>query len=402
MDKDILADNNVKPLSTTEKTSCDIIQKNILMNDNAQSQKDFNLFIKKISQFKRFSFIDKSVLWSLLQMNLRPDLSSPTSKMQMLIKVNGKENYFNSYTKSSKGFPYFYILEHVLKKYKSKYTLMDLAKIYDSQFNYKIYVSKGFESFLEENKNQILENSYLKRYYIRGDEVLKQDEKLPKITIAKLIQKYLSTKKRHQYKIGNYLFTYDKSSSFTPQCNFDMDLYRNSIFLIHKKQIKSHIFAYKFQKNAFMAISDQSLTNIHPLYNSPLFKGTSNTRSAAICSFKNKFKTNNTLWLSSTYSRDPGQHLFNLMEYGLNNISSVKELDSMLKFSRHQFLKDPVRLIIESRRSTKDQLNELLKLNIPIYNSKRLGKVWGYFQSANESSFVLDDRREGNLECTSI
>jgi hypothetical protein len=402
MDKDILSENNITPISTTEKTSCDIIQKNILMNDNKQSQKDFNLFIKNISQFKRLTFIDKTVLWSLLQINLRPDLSSPTSKMQILIKANNEEKYYNSYTRTSKGFPYLFLLEHILKEYKSKYSLLDLTKIFDEHFNYKIYVSKGLETFLDDNKNKILESSVLKKHYVRGDEILKENEKLPRIQITSIIKRYLKTKKRYQYKIGNYLFTYDKGSSFSPQCNFDMDLYKNSIFLIHNKQIKSHIFAYKFKQNAFLATSDQDLREIHSLRNTPLFQGTSNTRSAAICSFKNKFKTNNSLWLSSTFSRDPGQHLFHLMEYGLNSINTIKELDTMLRFSRHQFLKDPVRLVIESRRSSKSQLNDLLKLNIPIYNSKKLGQIWGYFQANDQSSFILDDRREGNLECTSM
>jgi hypothetical protein len=71
----------------------------------------------------------------------------------------------------------------------------------------------------------------------------------------------------------------------------------------------------------------------------------------------------------------------------------------MLSFSRHQFLKNPVRLIIESRKSTHKQLNELLKLNVPIYNAKKLGKIWGLQSTPEYSKFLLDERQQGHLTC---
>lgn len=402
MDKDILSENQVTPLDTTLKRSCDIIQKRILMNDNEQSQKSFNLFVTKLSKKIRLSFIDKSVLWSLLQMNLRPDLSSPSAKMQVFLNINNKEKYFSSFTKSSHGYPYFFLLEGLLKEYKSKHTLKSLSLLYDKYFTYHLYVSHDLEVFLNENKNKILKSKLLKRHYIRGDDPLRENERLNRVKITPLVNNYLKTKRSFKYKISNHLFSYNKESTFIPQCNFDMSLYKDSVFLIHEHKVKSHTFGLKNNTNVFLATSNQNIEKLKPLHKTTLFQGVSNTRSASMCSFRNKFKSNNTLWLASSNSRDPGQHLFNVMEYGLNTINTIKELDNMLLFPRHQFLKDPTRLIIESRRSSAGQLEQLLKLNIPIYNSKKVGKILGYMSNTQKASFVLDAREQGHLECTSL
>jgi hypothetical protein len=393
---DILEENNVKPLSLSTKTTCEIIDKNILISENMPAQKSFNLFLKEIGSKKAFKFVDKAVLWSLLQMNLRPDLSSPTAKLQVLIKINDKFDYLNSYAETKSKYPYLNGLNHLLKKYNSRYSLNQLATILDFHFKKTLFVSKEFQLFLEEHKKDILLNPISKKNFVRGDETLKENERIPRLNFSKTVR--LINKKKNS--VNSFLFTYKNQSKLTPKCNFDMSLYNDSLFLINDTPVKSHIFGFKNDKNTFMAVSSQRLNKLSLIGNTILFKGESNIRSASICSFEHE-NSKRLLWLISTNSRDPGQHLFHLMQYGLDNIKSVNELNSMLMFSRHQFLKNPVRLIIESRRSSETQLNELLKLNIPIYNAKKLGKVWGYYQDKNKSTFVLDDRRKGHLECSS-
>jgi len=398
---DIFEENDITPLSQTTKTICEEKQDHILISENKDAQKSFNKFFKKLKRKKRLTYIDEVVLWSLLQMSLRPDLSSPSAKLQVLIKIDGKEEYLNSYSKSDNSFPFLNGLESLLIKYKSKHSLLKLASLLDKYFKESLYASKDFSIFLNNNKNKILEHKKLQTTFTRGDETLKEHESIPKFKIANLISIFYEQKKETSYKIKNFLFSFDKLYKSVPQCNFDMGLYNDSLFLINKDQIKSHIFGLKSGKNSFMAVSSQKFEKLQTIGDSIMINGKSNIRSASLCSFKHKFRKDNTLWLISTESRDPGQHLFHLIQYGLDNIRNMSELTSMLKFSRHQFLKDPVRLILESRKSSEQQLNNLLNLNIPIYNSKRLGKVWGYYQETNESSFVLDDRLQGHLECNS-
>jgi hypothetical protein len=396
---DILESNNVKPLSLSSKTICDVVDEDIIISENKSAQKSFNKFLLKVKSRGALKFVDKAVLWSLLQMNLRPDLSSPTSKLQLMIKINNKFEYINSYSEETQRYPYLSGLSHLLKKYKSNYSLNQLARKLDIYFNDTLFVSKEFQLFLAQHKEEITLNKKLKSKFIRGDETLRENERIPKLNYSNIVN--LLSRRNSSGRVNNFLFTYKNQSQLTPKCNFDMSLYNDSLFLINDSPVKSHIFGFKSGKNTFMAVSSQKLNGFKTIGNTILLQGESNIRSASICSFEDSIPQQNSLWLISTDSRDPGQHLFHLMQYGLDNIKSVNELNSMLMFSRHQFLKNPVRLIIESRRSSTTQLNELLKLNIPIYNSKKLGKIWGYYQDKKKSTFVLDDRRQGHLECSS-
>ena len=89
-------------------------------------------------------------------------------------------------------------------------------------------------------------------------------------------------------------------------------------------------------------------------------------RSTAVCMIENEKKK---IWAFSNQSRDPGQHLFHLIKYGLTESSTTADVDKLIKHSRHLFLSDTVRLIIESQKSSKEQIENLLKLNLPIYNA---------------------------------
>ncbi|MBT4790589.1 MAG: hypothetical protein HON90_03380 [Halobacteriovoraceae bacterium] len=400
-EEDILTQNKITPLNTTSQISCPTNSSHMLISENKDSQLSFNKFIKKTSNKFPFSFVDEAVMWSLVQMNLRPDLSSPSAKLQLLIKINDKEEYINSYETTNNGFPYFNALEFILKKYQSRYSLIKLAKIIDIHFKKKFLASKEFERFVDDHKNQIIANPTLKQAFFRGDEPLLQGERIPSINFTSLVRHYKRQKKVSAYKIKRKLFEYQTPAPVTPMCNFDLKLYDKSLFLINSKKIKTHTFGIKSAKNAFMAISTQDFQEFKLINKTFLLRGFSNTRSSSLCSFKNINNKGDTLWLTSSESRDPGQHLYHLFQYGIEKIKTITELNSMLSFSRHQFLKDPVRLIIESRRSSKGQLRSLLKLNIPIYNAKRLGTIWGYYRNSSHSSFLLDERRQGHLACSS-
>jgi hypothetical protein len=151
--------------------------------------------------------------------------------------------------------------------------------------------------------------------------------------------------------------------------------------------------------NLFLSATTQSLKKLISLKNSIYFKSDKTRESAAMCSFKSQLNKDKSILLASSDSRDPGQHLYHLIEYGLHEINDIQKLDGLLKFSRHLFLKNPVRLILESERSSDSQLEQLLKLNMPIYNSQKLGKVWGYLRVKRKQNFIIDNRRNGDLSC---
>lgn len=400
-EKDMLEENGIEPKEITSQTTCKIIQKNILINNNEKSQESFQKFLKNTSRDHIFKFIDKVVLWSLMQINLRPDLNAPTAKLQILIQIAGKEKYYNSYVDTDQAYPYFYLLEKLLKDYKSRYSLLELTRLYDQKMKATFEVDSEFAAFLASKKPELVGKAVFEKYYMRGDETLRENERLPRVGLTPFVRRYLKTKKKFKYQVKEFLFSYNANTSFVPRCNFDMNLYDNSIFLINKDKVADNIFGLKTGRNAFIGVSSQKIFTLKPLLNSPLFMGLSNTRSASICMFKDRFNPKNNTWLISSDSRDPGQHLYHLLKYGIEDIKKVEQLDEMLRFSRHLFLKNPVRLAIESRRSDQKQIDELLKLNIPVYNAKHLGKIWGYFKNKDQSSFILDSRKPGVLSCNS-
>lgn len=397
-EKDLFEENNIFPKKEIEQIMCKKSSGFSLISENTQAQIDFRGFINNAKI--KLSFIDQVVLWSLLQMNLRPDQSAPTAKLQVLVKINGKENYFNSYSDKQGSTPYLNLLAHLLKEYKSRHTLYSLAKYLDKNYNGKLLVTKDFELFLSQNKGKIQTSKTLKSYYMRGDETLKSNERISKTSFATLVSSYQKSKRKTPYSLTQLLFTHQLPNDEQIKCNFDMGLYENSLFLINKTQIKSNIFGLKAGTNAFMAASSQEIKNYAPFKSTLFFKGNSQIRSASVCSYSSKNrKRYNDLWLFSSESRDPGQHLYHLLQYEVTKTNEPAQLRSMLSFSRHQFLKDPVRLIIESRRSGEKQVEELLRLNVPIYNSKSIGRIWGLFNRNQGSSFFLDERREGHLLC---
>lgn len=386
------------PKKEIEQITCEQRPRFSLISEDNLIQKDFSHFIQHTS--KKLQFVDMVVLWSLIQMNMRPDQSSPSAKLQILIKTSDKEKYFNSYSQDKNAMPYLNLLNQILKEYRSKYSLLQLARLLDQDYQGKFLVSKDFEHFLTQNKINILQSKLLKKYFARGDETLKNHERIPKVSFRSLVKKYLKSRKLVSYDLKRLLFSYPLSKQEAIKCNFDMGLYKNSLFLINKAQIKSNIFGMKSASNSFMAVSSQEITSFTQFGKTLFFQGKSHVRSASVCSYNSTAQESfKDLWLISSGSRDPGQHLYHLLQYGITQVKDDRELSSMLSFSRHQFLKDPVRLIIESRRSNEKQINELLRLNIPIYNAKSIGRVWGKFNHSKNSSFFLDERRQGHLLC---
>jgi hypothetical protein len=401
IDDDLLNEQTISYKKATKtKNYCEKTKSFSLVSENEKNQESFKSFLAELKTKYKLTFADEIALWSLLQMNIRPDLSSPSSKLQFFIKQNKRTNFFHIFTKNKqKGYPYLHGISLILKKYRSNYNLLQLAQLFDSSYKKRIFVTESFESFLKTKKDKLKAMSSLKRHYIRGDETLKKNETISKQKLSPLVKEYYKQLRNTEYSVSNYLFNYKRNNLINAQCNYDMGLYSSSIYLIHKDIIQSNSFGLKKGNSAFMADSTQEIKEITTLGKTLYFKGTSQTRSTAMCQFNLPLKEQWELWLISTQSRDPGQHLFHLMEYGLHDMQKLSQIDGLLKFSRHLFLKNPIRLILESERSNPEQLNELLKLNMPIYNANKLAKIWGYYSNNNKKSFVVDERRPGSLTC---
>jgi hypothetical protein len=366
-----------------------------LVGTNENSQEAYLSLIKGSKE--ALDFIDHFALWNLLQLSVRPDQSSATSRFQVLVHHSGKSYYFDFFSELPEDqYPYLYGIEWILKKFGKKRSLESYAALLSSSIGQKIKIGKDFEKFLVKNNSAIKNNPALAPYYFRGSDVLKENETAPVLDYQAVIKHYRKAKEAQRIIVNTSLTQFVTEKGSTGSCNYDFNLYDNSIFLIDKVIPVANLYGLSTSKSAFLASSSQKLDTITSLKGLPLFKGESKVRSSAVCQIENN---KNRIWAFSNQSRDPGQHLFHLVRYGLPSSETTAEVDKLIRHSRHLFLSDPVRLIIESSRSSKDQIENLLKLNLPIYNADEIGNIWAFTQFQEGGRFIIDDRNSGAFSC---
>lgn len=374
------------------------IEKNIqtqLTGSDSQSQSLYLELIKNAGP--NLDFFDHFAIWNLLQFSIRPDQSSPTSRLQVLIELDGKTHYFDFFSEESTDqYPFLFGLEWILAKFGKKRSLEYYATLISKTFGGKFKINKEFELFLEKNLTTLKSNQELAPYYFRGADVLKENETSPFVDYLKLVNIFRQNKNKQKIIVNTSLIPFATEKGSFGKCNYDFNLYENSIYLIDKVLPVGNIYGFSQRKSAFLSSSSQKLETIGSLNGTSLFQGESKVRSSAVCVIENE---ESKVWAFSNQSRDPGQHLFQLVRYGLTRAKKTNEVDRLLKHSRHLFLSDPTRLIIESKRSSKDQIENLLKFPIPIYNADKLGNIWAFTQFSEGNRFIIDDRNPGSFSC---
>lgn len=367
-----------------------------LVGTNKSAQNSY-LSMTSSQQSIKLDLFDHFALWSLIQLAVRPDQSSMTSRFQILFHHQDKSHYFDFFSESNDDqYPYLYAIEWVLRKFGKKNKLEYYAQMLDRNLNHKLTIDKDLQDFLSERLNDIRNNPELLPYFFRGTEVLQEDESTPRLSYTQIIKIYRSAEKKQQIVINTSLTPFQTKNGHKGSCNYDFNLYDNSIFLIDKVIPIANIFGLSLENSAFLASSSQKIDSIQSLHGLSLFKGSSKVRSSAVCVIEDE---SSKIWTISNKSRDPGQHLFHLLRYGLTTSHTTDEVDRLIRHSRHLFLSDPVRLIIESERSDSDQVENLLKLNLPIYNADKLGNIWAYTYFNQKNRFIIDDRNSGNFLC---
>lgn len=346
---------------------------------------------------EKLDFLDHFALWTLLQLSIRPDQTSATSRFQVLLSYDGKTHYFDFFSEVADGqYPLFYGLEWILKKFGKKTSLERYEALLQKNLGSRLKIGKSFESFLLKNQDEIKADPNLNKHYFRGSQILRENETIPPLALIDVIRSYRKAVPQQKIIINTYLTPFSTTTGATGSCNYDFNLYDNSIFLIDRVIPVANMFGFSQGGNAFMASSSQKIEKFESLLGTSLFKGNSKVRSSAVCVIESP---KNKIWTFSNQSRDPGQHLFHLVRYGLPSAKSVYDVDRLIRHSRHLFLSDPVRLIIESDRSREDQIENLLKLNLPIYNSDKLGNIWAWATLDGTSRFIIDDRNSGAYLC---
>lgn len=384
------------------KNYCDLKTHNQSLLENPEYFQ--NLLLKNTSS----SFIEKSVMLSLIEMGRRPDIVTPYSRLQVIARVNGEVQYFDFRPKNFEDqnlTPFLYGLHFLLKKYNSPRSLFYLAKQVDTNVLPNYSVSSEFEAFLVENKVDIGKNSDLTKLYLKGDEVMTHFETFFRPSLMKSIEKL---EKQNYFNNSNYEFsknslTYantDEQKNISA-CNFDINQEAITVNdLAFDNEYASHTYSYIENDNYFFAITSSHLKKPLALTEDSYLKSRPLTSPIPICRLSNR-TFNSEIILTSTKGRNPAQHIKHLINYDIINSPTLEILSGTMNFARHLFLSNPDRILYESKKGRKEQLNFFLQMDFPIYHVDQLGELMGLvtFYKNKTHSLIKDERGNKQLTC---
>lgn len=381
---------------------------NLLLEDES-TVKYYQPLIPVLFETKKYSFVQKAAMLSLIEMSRRPDEASPSARLQFYLRLNNTDYYFDLRPLDlgdDTKMPYLKGVQTLIKNFDSSKSILNIAETLDSVLPPNMDVSPEFENFLLSNRNELLKNEYLSEAFFKGDEVLTKHESFKRINIKKLISSFNAEKLSSDAfytATANPLALIDATESdLELKCNIDINKERfQKEEATSSASNKAHYFALKEGSNYFIAVSSTVIQKPFKNYQSTYFiKSKASSSPLPICQFKNKMED---IVLFSTSGRNPEQHLKHLISYDINQVDSFLTLSELLNFPRHLFLNDPDRILYESKRGRKSQLDLFLTMNFPIYHVEALGDIIGMASLKNKNrddkTLVVDDRSQSRIWC---
>ena len=394
---------------SNKKNYCPVNSKIQYISEDEYSLKFYKSLHPSLFENKNLSFMEKSIMFSLLEMSRRPDEASPYSRLQVYLKLNGKTYYYDFRPKNLEDdtkMPFLKGLDFLTQKFTPQKSLLSVATQLDSIVPQGIGVSLEFENFLKDNRKDLVKNEELTNRLFKGDEIITKFETFNRISYKTIIEQYLNGfSKNADYEFEKNGLTANKSAKENYETNCNYDLSKETSLrdeILSSDQKKSHYIALSDGEDFFLAVS--STTLFRPFKTTPKMGYFMKSRPAAfplpICEFKGK---NQEIVLFSSEGRNPIQHLQHLDAYQIDQVDSVFTLNELLGFSRHLFLTNPDRILYESKRGRKAQLDFFLEMNFPIYHVDNLGNIFGHARFKNEkqleSVLYSDDRSSARLWC---
>ncbi len=356
-----------------------------IIHDSQFTQKEFSAILKKIKDSDRYSIAELGLLFYFYQMTIRPDATDEYSRIQVIIRE--KQKLFYRDFLSRDGPNLINTIETLKSEGLIKKSIRQLLKKKQAYFPKKFIVQKKLSDYLSKRNSNSEFNQKLKDTFFRVGKPLQKGESFQSTKVLKAVTGGRVIAAPPLFPIRN-----DKNSDAQIECSFDSKLYQNGIFLLNKEKSETNIFGL-LRSNGdtvfFITKKDNSIGKG--------FTGKATKSNAAVCFHKDRDKT---LDLIGFNSRDPGQILYHLFNYKINTSHRVADVTEYLIFPRHQFLTNPSRLIYESKKGTRDQLNYFLSFNFPVYHIENLSVVYALFKNkSRERTFIADSRYETFQSC---
>lgn len=359
-------------------------------------------FYKTIEQ-KNFSnnynFIEKSILYTFAEMARRPDRLSPSSRLQLYLRLEGKDYYFDFHPLSQADLKStLFGLNYISQKFNKK-DYNYLLKTLDQQFSKEVIVTEDFAQFLAHNSKELYKSDDFYESFFKGDESLTKFETFKRLDFFKNF-KYL--RKDKNFDAENFYSDESTIFNITPTaCNFPLNNEQYYFFDDQKTtDFQSFTISLAENNNVFQAVVSSELVRpLKPFANTYLITAKPSTHPVAFCMFKNN---KSFVTVFSTKDRNSHQLIYNLAEYDIAASSDHFELNQALNFSRHLYLLRPDRILLESKTTRSKQLDIFLEMNVPTYHAESIGNLSSYAflnKSTPQGSFHIDYRTSNKLSC---
>jgi hypothetical protein len=406
----------ISNLSSEKKENSTLLRKeskNNCIKNNEQYLFENNsaeFFYKPIilkNNFQNVSIIEKGLKLALMEVIRRPDVTSPKSRLQVIMRLNGvlTTTDFSS-TPNSIALPVFYGIDFLSKKYINK-NINQMVSETENLLPTEVNVDPALASFISKNQSIILKNDSLSTKWIRGDDPITHFETYQRISLFPILNYFTKNKLQNpsQNILNEQSLKYkDQKENKKINCNFDPNSENDYSFINENEREEYNYIAIKNKKDFFIAIFSSTDNNINKNNRSliqndlPFFNFNISNLPVPICTIEN---SSSQIILTSVEGKSKSQHLKHLLEYEIYNSTRFENLQDILNFPRHLFLSNPDRILYESKRGRKDQLDFFLSMNFPIYHVDTLGNIFGFvdLSSLNISSLIYDNRSKAVLSC---
>tara|TARA_R110002049_G_scaffold90287_2_gene226381 strand:+ start:2621 stop:3937 length:1317 start_codon:yes stop_codon:yes gene_type:complete len=340
------------------------------------------------------SIEEELIIAILQQMSVRPATTSPWARLQIGLYKNN-EWIFHDYFNQSDSLSLWQGLYDLRARYKLK-SMNYYLRLAEKLFPKTMEIGSPFANYLERYKEPLVTEGSSRAFFKAG-QILKSGESLPSLKWARLPKILQTSSAIKPLRVPSF-----NSKTFSEnqvQCNFDIDLYSSSVYLVRPDPgVNYNAVARNKGKDSFIFISSVELQNPKLVKGQKtLLEQRPSLRPVPICLVKTE---ENKLLLTSFKGRDPGQHIYNLLQYSISRASKSDDLEAYIAFPRHQFLYDPARMLYESSRGSNVNLDLFLKMDFPIYHTPKLGEVWAWGEFPNENhTLAIDDRSDAKLLC---
>ena len=359
---------------------------------------------KEYKQKYKLNFFDSVISYSYFQQYLRPDIISPSTRVQIFISYNGKIHYAEGVSSNNQlSSPLFYILEEIKKKLNIKNTSSPLLK----ELFPVARVEKDFALFLKQKKDFLAglagQDSAVRNFYFKGENVLTPNESYPNQETSDYLGKF--SKNTTDYQTIFEEIDLNNSKNIRLCSNFSAKEDKDYFSLKEElsQNIRHHHFGIAFSNgDFFLALLSQGEVTSN-FTKTPLLLSNNAPRSPWCFYIESKEQNGPPSFalVTSVGQKNTHQVLQAFLRDNLNK--PINNFLDRLTDNRFIFISPPLRILSEYLNE-EENLDQLEKVpfkhlgisiqQIPIYYQNRVGEIIGIIKRSNFQSFYFDGRSE--------